>query len=96
MLNCFHACGYRLYIAKSWIFFPTDDLKEKLDYHLEKFRGKVKLIRNEKREGLVRARLIGAAHASGTTRLGAAQRALRLGRHYLTGTLPVSLRVNAD
>nr|XP_002715124.1 inactive polypeptide N-acetylgalactosaminyltransferase-like protein 5 isoform X1 [Oryctolagus cuniculus] len=42
-----------------------DDLKEELDQKLEDFRGVVKLIRNKRREGLIRARLIGAAHASG-------------------------------
>ncbi|XP_058510971.1 inactive polypeptide N-acetylgalactosaminyltransferase-like protein 5 [Ochotona princeps] len=42
-----------------------DDLKEELDHRLEDFRGVLKLIRSERREGLIRARLLGAAHASG-------------------------------
>ncbi|XP_054449390.1 inactive polypeptide N-acetylgalactosaminyltransferase-like protein 5 [Pteronotus mesoamericanus] len=42
-----------------------DDLKEKLDHYLELFRGKVKLIRNAKRLGLVQARLTGAVRAAG-------------------------------
>lgn len=41
------------------------DLKERLEKYIERFNGKVKIIRNSKQEGLVKARVIGAEAAIG-------------------------------
>lgn len=41
------------------------DLKDKLDSYIEQFNGKVRLIRNKEREGLIRTRSRGAKEARG-------------------------------
>nr|CDJ83108.1 Glycosyl transferase and Ricin B lectin domain containing protein [Haemonchus contortus] len=45
-------------------YSDKEHLKEKLDKYVKRFDGKVKLVRTEDREGLIRARTIGAKHST--------------------------------
>lgn len=45
---------------------PADELKGDLDRYVQaELQGKVRVLRNQRREGLIRGRMIGAAQASG-------------------------------
>lgn len=44
--------------------FVSEHLKDKLEKYIEQFKGRVRLIRNKEREGLIRSRSIGAENAS--------------------------------
>nr|CAD7403158.1 unnamed protein product [Timema poppensis] len=46
-------------------FSDKDDLKTKLENYITKFDGKVRLVRNKEREGLIRTRSFGAQEARG-------------------------------
>lgn len=55
------------HVALLWGSLLSDDLKGELEEYVQKYLpGKIKVIRNTKREGLIRGRMIGAAHATGT------------------------------
>ncbi|EPB70054.1 hypothetical protein ANCCEY_10865 [Ancylostoma ceylanicum] len=45
-------------------YSSKEHLKEKLEKYIKRFNGKVRLVRTDDREGLIRARTIGAKHAT--------------------------------
>lgn len=47
------------------LFLILDELKVKLEEYIERFGGKVRLIRARERQGLIRAKLLGAKKAIG-------------------------------
>lgn len=48
-----------------FIILFLENLKKKLEYYIERFNGKVRLIRNSERQGLIRTRSNGALNARG-------------------------------
>ena len=53
-----------MYISNILTLF-AEDLKSKLENYITRFDGKVRLIRNDQREGLIRTRSIGAKESRG-------------------------------
>ncbi|KAK6049882.1 glycosyltransferase, group 2 family protein [Cooperia oncophora] len=63
-IRCRLTLGYPIVVKITFHFLFPEHLKEKLDKYIKRFNGKVRLVRTEDREGLIRARTIGAKHAT--------------------------------
>lgn len=63
--------SFRVFFLKKCINFITssDHLKEKLDIYVEEYLPQTKVVHSEERLGLIRARMLGASHASGEVSL---------------------------
>lgn len=68
-LVLFHL-GLFFFLKKCINFITSSDhLKEKLDIYVEEYLPQTKVVHSEERLGLIRARMLGASHASGEVSL---------------------------
>jgi polypeptide N-acetylgalactosaminyltransferase len=63
--SSYHGNLFWFHLKKKFCLKKKEDLKKPLEKYIKRFDGKVKLFRNSKNEGLIKARIIGVEMAKG-------------------------------